>query len=166
VSQEAEKLCHGPLVQVRTLLGLVDSRRMTCAKVKSITEQNIEDIRQRVKDLMRLERILCDMASQCRGDEASYCPIMDALTAPEEQPTFARHASWLDGIALSQARVEARTSICLRSPPRCALVSGVFLRPARGFSSIGASVPPKKSEAQKDDVTDQHRHHGDDGPID
>jgi MerR family transcriptional regulator, mercuric resistance operon regulatory protein len=69
-----------PLVQVRTLLGLVDSRRLTRAKVKRITEQHIAEIRRKVKALRRLERILCDMVSRCRGDETSDCPILDALT--------------------------------------------------------------------------------------
>ena len=67
------------LDQVRVLLGLSGSRRMTCAKVKNITEQHIADIRQRLKDLKRLERVLSDMAAQCRGDELVNCPILDAL---------------------------------------------------------------------------------------
>jgi MerR family transcriptional regulator, mercuric resistance operon regulatory protein len=67
------------LDQVRMLLGLTGVRRMTCARVKTITEQHIADIRQRVKDLKRLERVLSDMVEQCRGDEAADCPILDAL---------------------------------------------------------------------------------------
>ena len=67
------------LNQIRELLGLGDGRRMTCAKVKSITEQHIADIRRKVKDLKRLERVLSDMVEQCRGDEIPDCPILDAL---------------------------------------------------------------------------------------
>ncbi len=67
------------LRQVRVLLGLSNGRRMTCAKVKSMTEQHIADIRRRVKDLKRLERVLRDMAAQCQGEERLDCPILDAL---------------------------------------------------------------------------------------
>ena len=67
------------LDQVRELLGL-SSGRMTCARVKTITEQHIADIRRRVKDLKRLERVLSGWTSQCRGDEMGECPILDALT--------------------------------------------------------------------------------------
>src|SRR5262245_7597479 len=67
------------LDQVRVLLGLAGGRRTTCAKVKSLTEQHIADIRQRMKDLKRLERLLCDMVAQCRGDEVPDCPILEAL---------------------------------------------------------------------------------------
>lgn len=69
------------LDQVRELLGLSGGRRLTCAKVKHISEQHIADIRQRVKDLRRLERVLSDMAAQCRGDEVLECPILQALTS-------------------------------------------------------------------------------------
>src|SRR5262245_18442066 len=67
------------LDNVRLLIGLTGGRRMTCAKVKSITEQHIADIRQRVKDLKRMERVLSEMVARARGDEAPDCPILDAL---------------------------------------------------------------------------------------
>jgi MerR family mercuric resistance operon transcriptional regulator len=69
------------LDQVRELLGLSNGR-MACAKVKNITEQHIADIRRRVKDLKRLERVLCELTSQCGGDEMGECPILDALARP------------------------------------------------------------------------------------
>src|SRR5262245_61678389 len=56
--------------QVRLLLGLAGGQRMTCAKVKSVTEQHIAEIRERLKDLKQLERVLTGMAAQCRGDES------------------------------------------------------------------------------------------------
>jgi MerR family transcriptional regulator, mercuric resistance operon regulatory protein len=67
------------LEQVRELLGLSSGRRMVCAKVKTITEQHLADIRRRVRDLQRLERVLSAMAAQCRGDEFTDCPILEAL---------------------------------------------------------------------------------------
>jgi MerR family mercuric resistance operon transcriptional regulator len=68
------------LDQIRELLGLSGGgRRLTCAKVKDITEQHIADIHRRVKDLRRLERVLSGMAAQCRGDEVLDCPILHAL---------------------------------------------------------------------------------------
>jgi MerR family mercuric resistance operon transcriptional regulator len=39
------------LDQVRALLGLAGGRRMTCAKVKTLTEAHVGDIRRKVKDL-------------------------------------------------------------------------------------------------------------------
>src|SRR5215813_3261973 len=69
------------LRQVRLLLGLSGGRRLTCAKVKSITQQHITEIRLKIKDLRRLERVLSDMAAQWRGDELPECPILEALAS-------------------------------------------------------------------------------------
>lgn len=67
------------LDQIRTLLGLVGGHRLTCAEVKGVTERHIGEIRQKVKDLRRLERVLGDMAAQCSADQVPECPILDAL---------------------------------------------------------------------------------------
>jgi MerR family mercuric resistance operon transcriptional regulator len=73
------------LSQIRTLLGLVDGRRHTCARVKRITVGHLEEIRRKVADLRRIERVLHDMAAQCDGGTVPACPIIDALF--EEVPT-------------------------------------------------------------------------------
>lgn len=73
------------LKQIRELLGL-RGRRVTCAKVKNMTEQHIADIRRRMKDLKRLDRVLSDLVAQCRGDELPDCPILDALALGARPP--------------------------------------------------------------------------------
>lgn len=67
------------LDQVRELLGLVRGHEMTCAEVKSMTEEHIADIRRKVKDLKKLERVLTQLSAQCCGDAVPDCPILDAL---------------------------------------------------------------------------------------
>jgi len=51
------------------LLLRLAQRRSPCAEVKSITERHIAGIRQKVKELKRLELALSAMVTQCRGDE-------------------------------------------------------------------------------------------------
>ena len=67
------------LEEIRQLLGLVDGGDYTCAEVKVITVEHLDDVRQKIKDLRRLERILKEMASQCEDDTVPDCPIIDAL---------------------------------------------------------------------------------------
>ena len=67
------------LVDVRALLGLSGGTGMTCAKVKKITEQHIANIRHKLKELRRLERVLTSMVAHCSGAEVDGCPILDAL---------------------------------------------------------------------------------------
>ena len=67
------------LNEVRELLGLTAGRKLTCHAVKDLAEQHVLDIRRKVRDLKRLERVLNDLASRCHGKDVPDCPILDAL---------------------------------------------------------------------------------------
>ena len=67
------------LNEIRDLLGLVRGHDLTCAEVKAITEQHIADVRHKVKDLKKLDRVLTDLAAKCWGNVAPACPILEAL---------------------------------------------------------------------------------------
>lgn len=67
------------LDQVRSLLGLADSRDFTCGDVKAITVSHRDDVRKKIADLRRLDRALVELAEQCEGGEAQQCAIFDAL---------------------------------------------------------------------------------------
>lgn len=68
------------LDDIRELLGLVRGHGLTCGEVKAMTEQHVADIRRKVKDLRKLERVLTDLAAKCRGNAVPDCPILDALS--------------------------------------------------------------------------------------
>jgi len=67
------------LDQIRDLLGLVRGHELTCADVKTLTEQHVADIRRKLKDLKKLEHVLNDLAARCHGKEVPDCPILDTL---------------------------------------------------------------------------------------
>ncbi len=81
------------LDQIRDLLGLVRGHNLTCAEVKAVTEQHIGDIRRKVKDLKRLERVLVELAAQCRGNAVPDCPILDALQTDSFVRRISPHGS-------------------------------------------------------------------------
>lgn len=68
------------LDDVRGLLRLVDGGHYTCAEVRDVTLQHLGEIRSKVADLRRLERVLKEMAAQCTGDDVPECPVIDALS--------------------------------------------------------------------------------------
>ncbi len=68
------------LDQVRELLGLVRGHDLTCANVKAMTDSHVTDIRRKVRDLRKLERVLTELAAKCAGDAVPDCPILDALS--------------------------------------------------------------------------------------
>ena len=68
------------LDQVRELLGLVRGHDLTCANVKKMTDAHVADIRRKVRDLKKLERVLGELAAKCTSDDVPDCPILDALS--------------------------------------------------------------------------------------
>ena len=67
--------------EVRELLSLVDGKRYTCDEVQALTLDHLADVKQKMADLRRLERVLKNMAAQCSGGKVPECPIIDALFA-------------------------------------------------------------------------------------
>ncbi len=67
------------LDQVRNLLSLVDSDDYTCDEVKEMTLEHMGDVRHKIADLRKLERVLNDMVSQCDRGAVPDCPVVDAL---------------------------------------------------------------------------------------
>ncbi|MET4103947.1 MerR family mercuric resistance operon transcriptional regulator [Roseovarius sp. MBR-78] len=68
------------LDDIRGLLALVDRGTQTCAEVKDRTERHLADVREKIADLRRIERVLADTAAQCSGEEVPDCPVLEALT--------------------------------------------------------------------------------------
>ncbi len=64
---------------IRGLLGLEDSVAPTCAEVKERTERHLADVRARIGDLRRIEKVLSATAAQCSGGEVPDCPVLEAL---------------------------------------------------------------------------------------
>ena len=69
--------------EIRGLLELVDGGDYTCSDVKQITLEHVNSIRQKIADLKKLEKTLSGIASQCAGNTAPECPIIDALFKPQ-----------------------------------------------------------------------------------
>ncbi len=67
------------LDELRGLLHLVDGHAYTCAEVHTLTLQHLTEVRHKIADLRRLQRVLGDMAAQCTEDLVPECPVIDAL---------------------------------------------------------------------------------------
>lgn len=67
------------LEDVRGLLRMVDGEHYTCAEVRRRTLEHLEDVRGKLADLRKLERVLKQLADRCTGGETPDCPIVEAL---------------------------------------------------------------------------------------
>ncbi len=67
------------LEEIRALLRLVDDGDNTCGQVQEITIHHLDNIRSKIVDLKKLEKILANISSQCEGGVVPECPILEAL---------------------------------------------------------------------------------------
>ena len=71
------------LKEIRDLSGLTRGHGLTCGEVKALTEQHVADIRAKIRDLRKLDRVLTDLSAKCHGTTVPDCPILDALGSNE-----------------------------------------------------------------------------------
>jgi MerR family transcriptional regulator, mercuric resistance operon regulatory protein len=63
----------------RALLQLGGPEKASCREVRSIAAHHLEDIRAKLSDLKKLERLLAKTVAQCSGKTAPDCPVLDIL---------------------------------------------------------------------------------------
>src|SRR5215831_9928620 len=71
--------------EIRELLRLVDGGTYTCGEVEKLARDHVREIRHKIADLRRMQRVLETMAVRCSGDAVPDCPIIDALFDPDGQ---------------------------------------------------------------------------------
>ena len=79
--------------EVRKLLTLVDEHKYTCGEVREMTAMHLSTVRNKIKDLRKLEKALANMVSECDGGDIPDCAIVDTLSAlPEPDNSSATDA--------------------------------------------------------------------------
>ena len=68
------------LENIRVLIGLED-KKPSCAEVYDISTEHLEEIRNKIADLKKLERALSSMAKKCDRNETPDCAIIKGLFA-------------------------------------------------------------------------------------
>jgi MerR family transcriptional regulator, mercuric resistance operon regulatory protein len=67
------------LDEIRALIRLGGPEKATCREVRTIAAHHLEEIRAKLDDLRRLERVLAKTVAQCTGKTAPDCPVLDIL---------------------------------------------------------------------------------------
>jgi MerR family mercuric resistance operon transcriptional regulator len=67
------------LDQIRALLRLGGPEKASCRQVREIATHHLEDIRAKLNDLKKLERLLSKTVARCLGKTAPDCPVLDIL---------------------------------------------------------------------------------------
>jgi MerR family transcriptional regulator, mercuric resistance operon regulatory protein len=69
------------LDQIRALLDLGGPGKASCAEVRKIALHHLEDIRARIDDLAKLERLLSKTVARCSDRKIPDCPVLNILDA-------------------------------------------------------------------------------------
>ncbi len=67
------------LDEIRALLRLGGPEKATCREVREIAVHHLDDIRAKLADLKKLERLLSKTVARCTGKTAPDCPVLDVL---------------------------------------------------------------------------------------
>ena len=67
------------LGEIRALIRLGGPERASCRQVREIAAHHLNDIRTKIADLRKLERLLAKTIAQCTGTTAPVCPVLDIL---------------------------------------------------------------------------------------
>ena len=67
------------LDEIRELLDLVDGGSYTCNEVRELTLNHADEVKRKITDLRRMEKVLRDITSKCSGGKVPECPIIEAL---------------------------------------------------------------------------------------
>jgi MerR family mercuric resistance operon transcriptional regulator len=67
------------LEDIRALLALAAPGKASCADVRKIAAHHLDDIRSKIADLRKLERLLAKTIALCSGSSVPECPVLDIL---------------------------------------------------------------------------------------
>jgi MerR family transcriptional regulator, mercuric resistance operon regulatory protein len=67
------------LSEIRAMLRLGGPDRATCREIRDIATHHLADIRAKIDDLKKLERLLAGTVAKCSGRTAPDCPVLDIL---------------------------------------------------------------------------------------
>lgn len=67
------------LDETRRLLDLADQKSRSCQKVHGIAAEHLADVRLKIADLRRMERVLAVMVATCAQGTMPTCPLLETL---------------------------------------------------------------------------------------
>jgi MerR family mercuric resistance operon transcriptional regulator len=67
------------LHEVRALLALAVGGLGSCHDARVLAASHLEDVRARVADLRRMERVLVDLVRNCEAGNDAACPLIESL---------------------------------------------------------------------------------------
>jgi Hg(II)-responsive transcriptional regulator len=73
------------LKEIDQLLGVVDRNEVKCADIYDFTVNKIDEVRRKIGNLKRIEKMLMDLKERCPDNKQIYqCPIIETVKGLKE----------------------------------------------------------------------------------
>jgi MerR family mercuric resistance operon transcriptional regulator len=69
------------LEEVRALFALAAGGQASCDEARALAAAHLRDVKARIADLKRMERVLADAVRACEAGDNAGCPLIDSLYA-------------------------------------------------------------------------------------
>jgi MerR family mercuric resistance operon transcriptional regulator len=69
------------LEEIRALLRLADEEHPSCSKVRIVASGHLQDVRAKIADLKRMERVLSETVARCASGNRPECPLLEVLSS-------------------------------------------------------------------------------------
>jgi MerR family transcriptional regulator, mercuric resistance operon regulatory protein len=69
------------LGEISGLISLADAGNRSCDEVRETTASHLTDVREKIRDLRKMERTLKGLVRQCDNNSSPGCPIITALSS-------------------------------------------------------------------------------------
>lgn len=79
--------------EVRAILNLGGPEKACCDEVQEIAVHHLEQVRRKLADLARLERLLASTVERCSGGHVPNCPVIEMLEDSDQAAAVPRSAS-------------------------------------------------------------------------
>jgi len=80
-----------PLTEVRQLLAFAEAPDQSCAEVNALLDDQIAQVRRRLKALKGLEKQLTALRKRCDGDTSHPCAILESFMRAAQEHACACH---------------------------------------------------------------------------
>jgi MerR family mercuric resistance operon transcriptional regulator len=67
------------LEEIRALLRLADEQPPSCARARSLATKHLTDVREKISDLKRMQRVLTQTIALCEEGDRRECPLLETL---------------------------------------------------------------------------------------
>jgi MerR family mercuric resistance operon transcriptional regulator len=90
------------LEDVRQMLALTHSDESPCGEMTALINRRLDDVRQRLRDLKRVERTLANAVKSCCKGGADWCAEVERLQREDGTPPATRRATPVVQVGISR----------------------------------------------------------------